>query len=112
MAIKKVLQDKRFKNRELQIMQLLEHCNVIKHKHCFYSTTAEHEVRLLSHWKERAAGTRAAVEKRRYDSLMAHAHHASPTPQSPTPSLYRSFRLAKAEASFLWAGLWERDRCT
>ena len=47
MAIKKVLQDKRFKNRELQIMQLLEHCNVIKHKHCFYSTTAEHEVRAL-----------------------------------------------------------------
>lgn len=45
-AIKKVLQDKRFKNRELQIMQLLEHCNVIKHKHCFYSTTAEHEVYL------------------------------------------------------------------
>jgi hypothetical protein len=61
-AIKKVLQDKRFKNRELQIMQLLEHCNVIKHKHCFYSTTAEHEVRLLSRWKEKAAGATAAVQ--------------------------------------------------
>jgi len=45
-AIKKVLQDKRFKNRELQIMQLLEHPNIIKHKHCFYSTTEKEEVYL------------------------------------------------------------------
>jgi len=45
-AIKKVLQDKRFKNRELQIMQLLEHPNIIKHKHCFYSTTEKDEVYL------------------------------------------------------------------
>ena len=29
-AIKKVLQDKRFKNRELQIMRRLEHCNIVK----------------------------------------------------------------------------------
>mmetsp|Transcript_13718 Transcript_13718/g.17949 ORF Transcript_13718/g.17949 Transcript_13718/m.17949 type:complete len:420 (-) Transcript_13718:213-1472(-) len=39
-AIKKVLQDKRFKNRELQIMRLLvqdPHCNIVALKHCFYS---------------------------------------------------------------------------
>ena len=36
-AIKKVLQDKRFKNRELQIMRLLDHPNVVQLKHCFYS---------------------------------------------------------------------------
>jgi hypothetical protein len=42
-----VLQDKRFKNRELQIMQLLEHPNIIKHKHCFYSTTEKDEVSQL-----------------------------------------------------------------
>ena len=36
-AIKKVLQDKRFKNRELQIMRMLHHPNVIDLKHCFYS---------------------------------------------------------------------------
>ena len=36
-AIKKVLQDKRFKNRELQIMRMLNHPNVIDLKHCFYS---------------------------------------------------------------------------
>lgn len=36
-AIKKVLQDKRYKNRELQIMRMLEHTNVVQLKHCFYS---------------------------------------------------------------------------
>lgn len=39
-AIKKVLQDKRFKNRELQIMRMLvkkEHPNIVRLKHCFYS---------------------------------------------------------------------------
>ena len=36
-AIKKVLQDKRFKNRELQIMRQLNHPNVVQLKHCFYS---------------------------------------------------------------------------
>ena len=39
-AIKKVLQDKRFKNRELQIMKQLvkdPHPNIVALKHCFYS---------------------------------------------------------------------------
>ena len=36
-AIKKVLQDRRFKNRELQIMSHLSHPCVIGLKHCFYS---------------------------------------------------------------------------
>lgn len=35
-AIKKVLQDKRFKNRELQIMRKLKHPNIVELKHCFY----------------------------------------------------------------------------
>ncbi len=37
-AIKKVLQDKRFKNRELQIMKMLSHTNIVELKHCFYSS--------------------------------------------------------------------------
>ncbi|XP_043285548.1 glycogen synthase kinase-3 beta isoform X4 [Venturia canescens] len=37
-AIKKVLQDKRFKNRELQIMRRLEHCNIVQLKYYFYSS--------------------------------------------------------------------------
>jgi len=36
-AVKKVLQDKRFKNRELQIMKSLVHPNVVSLKHCFYT---------------------------------------------------------------------------
>ncbi|XP_022867173.1 shaggy-related protein kinase theta [Olea europaea var. sylvestris] len=45
-AIKKVLQDRRYKNRELQIMRLLDHPNVVQLKHCFYSTTDKNEVYL------------------------------------------------------------------
>ncbi|KAF6023510.1 sgg [Bugula neritina] len=37
-AIKKVLQDKRFKNRELQIMRKLEHINIVKLRYFFYSS--------------------------------------------------------------------------
>ncbi|XP_068780349.1 glycogen synthase kinase-3 alpha [Struthio camelus] len=37
-AIKKVLQDKRFKNRELQIMRKLDHCNIVRLRYFFYST--------------------------------------------------------------------------
>ncbi|CAD6211695.1 unnamed protein product [Miscanthus lutarioriparius] len=45
-AIKKVLQDKRYKNRELQTMQLLDHPNVVQLKHHFFSTTQRGEVYL------------------------------------------------------------------
>ncbi len=37
-AIKKVLQDKRFKNRELQIMRRLDHVNIIRLQYFFYSS--------------------------------------------------------------------------
>eukprot|EP00183_Erythrolobus_madagascarensis_P005031 CAMPEP_0185857380 /NCGR_PEP_ID=MMETSP1354-20130828/29476_1 /TAXON_ID=708628 /ORGANISM="Erythrolobus madagascarensis, Strain CCMP3276" /LENGTH=390 /DNA_ID=CAMNT_0028559651 /DNA_START=351 /DNA_END=1523 /DNA_ORIENTATION=+ len=37
-AIKKVLQDRRFKSRELRIQRQLDHPNVVKLKHCFYSS--------------------------------------------------------------------------
>jgi glycogen synthase kinase 3 beta len=46
-AIKKVLQDKRYKNRELQIMHMLDlHPNVVCLKHCFYSNTEKDELYL------------------------------------------------------------------
>lgn len=45
-AIKKVLQDRRYKNRELQIIRMLEHPNVVPLKHCFYSTTENNDVYL------------------------------------------------------------------
>lgn len=43
-AIKKVLQDKRYKNRELQLMRLMDHANVVGLKHCFFSTTSNDEL--------------------------------------------------------------------
>ncbi|MCD9639384.1 hypothetical protein HAX54_023825 [Datura stramonium] len=45
-AIKKVLQDRRYKNRDFQIMRTLDHPNVVKLRHCFYSTTEKNEVYL------------------------------------------------------------------
>jgi serine/threonine protein kinase len=36
-AIKKVLQDKRFRNRELQVLRMISHTNIVALKHCFYS---------------------------------------------------------------------------
>ncbi|XP_009104293.3 shaggy-related protein kinase beta [Brassica rapa] len=45
-AIKKVLQDKRYKNRELQIMRMLDHPNVVDLKHSFFSTTEKDELYL------------------------------------------------------------------
>ncbi|XDV15589.1 hypothetical protein PO909_015640 [Leuciscus waleckii] len=41
-AIKKVLQDKRFKNRELQIMRKLDHCNIVRLRYFFYSSGDKH----------------------------------------------------------------------
>jgi len=42
-AIKKVLQDPRYKNRELDIMKVLNHQNVIELKDYFYTETGEKE---------------------------------------------------------------------
>jgi glycogen synthase kinase 3 beta len=36
-AIKRVLQDKRFKNRELQIMRIVRHPNIVELKAFYYS---------------------------------------------------------------------------
>ncbi|KAK4792557.1 hypothetical protein SAY86_022992 [Trapa natans] len=43
-AIKKVLQDRKYKNRELQLMRLMDHPNVVCLKHCFFSTTSNDEL--------------------------------------------------------------------
>jgi glycogen synthase kinase 3 beta len=43
-AIKKVLQDKRFKNRELQIMRIISHPNTVSLKYFFYSNGENDEV--------------------------------------------------------------------
>lgn len=45
-AIKKVLQDKRYKNREVQIMCMLDHPNIVQLKHFFYSATDKDDLYL------------------------------------------------------------------
>ena len=45
-AIKKVLQDKRFKYRELQIMCKLDHCNIVRLQYFFYSSGEK-----VRHWE-------------------------------------------------------------
>lgn len=45
-AIKRVLQDKRFKNRELEIMRKVSHPNIVELKAFFYSTSDRDEVYL------------------------------------------------------------------
>ncbi|KAG6530311.1 hypothetical protein ZIOFF_012538 [Zingiber officinale] len=44
LAIKKVLQDRRCKYRELQLIHSMDHPNVIALKHCFFSTTNKDEL--------------------------------------------------------------------
>ncbi|MFS8027100.1 putative protein-serine/threonine kinase CMGC-GSK family [Helianthus anomalus] len=43
-TIFQVLQDRRYKNRELQLMRAMDHPNVVSLKHCFFSTTSRDEV--------------------------------------------------------------------
>lgn len=45
-AIKKVLQDKHYKNKELQIMQILDHPKVVVLKRSFFSTADKEELYL------------------------------------------------------------------
>lgn len=45
-AIKKVLQDKKFKNRELQIMQYFDHPNVVQLKNHFFVRKGENQLYL------------------------------------------------------------------
>lgn len=47
-AIKKVLQDKRFKNRELQIMRLVSHQNIVALRAFFYSNGDKKDERFLN----------------------------------------------------------------
>ncbi|KAL7063839.1 hypothetical protein AAHC03_05102 [Spirometra sp. Aus1] len=42
-AVKKVLQDRRFKNRELQIMRILDHQNIVKLKYFFHAVGEKKE---------------------------------------------------------------------
>jgi serine/threonine protein kinase len=47
-AIKKVLQDKRYKNRELEIIKDLNHCNVVRLKNAFFTSGEKPEEMYLN----------------------------------------------------------------
>lgn len=67
-AIKKVLQDKRFKNRELQIMKQLvkqPHPNIVLLKQCFYSNGEKPEELYLN----LVGTTRQMTDRQRLPSL-------------------------------------------
>ena len=73
-AIKKVLQDKRFKNRELQIIRMMNHPNIVQLKHCFYTTTEKDEVRAAGVvCSGAAAALESAGQLRKHCAV--HAHH-------------------------------------
>lgn len=74
MAIKKVLQDKRFKNRELQIMRLLVkdgHSNIVALKHCFYSQGEKQDELYLNLVLEYVPETVYSISRHHQKSKMA-----------------------------------------
>mmetsp|Transcript_29786 Transcript_29786/g.54730 ORF Transcript_29786/g.54730 Transcript_29786/m.54730 type:complete len:524 (+) Transcript_29786:367-1938(+) len=73
-AIKKVLQDKRFKNRELQIMRQLVkdgHSNIVALKHCFYSQGEKQDELYLNLVLEYVPETVYSISRHHQKSKMA-----------------------------------------
>ena len=98
-AIKKVLQDKRFKNRELQIMKMMDHVNVVRLKHCFYSTNDARE------------GYLNLVLEFVPDTVHRIGKHYSKSAQR-VPSLYvklYTYQMARALANIHKSGVCHRD---
>jgi glycogen synthase kinase 3 beta len=103
-AIKKVLQDTRFKNRELHIMRQLSkqpHPNVIALKHCFYSSDERNEDELylnlvLEYMPETVYSVARAWQKAKTPLPAAHAR------------LY-VYQLCRALGQIHAAGICHRD---
>jgi len=102
-AIKKVLQDKRFKNRELQIMRQLvkdPHTNVVALRHCFYSQGEKAEDLYLNLVLEFVPETVYSISRRH------HKHNI------PLPLLYVKlylYQLSRALAHIHAIGICHRD---
>lgn len=102
-AIKKVLQDKRFKNRELQIMRQLvkdPHTNIVALKHCFYSQGEKPDELYLNLVLEFVPETVYSISRRH------HKHNI------PLPHLYVKlylYQLSRALAHIHALGICHRD---
>lgn len=102
-AIKKVLQDKRFKNRELQIMKDLvkdPHPNIVALKHCFYSQGEKPDDLYLNLVLEFVAETVYSISRR-------HQKHAMNLPVILV-KLY-VYQLSRALAHIHKLGVCHRD---
>jgi len=102
-AIKKVLQDKRFKNRELQIMRQLvkdPHTNIVALKHCFYSQGEKPDELYLNLVLEFVPETVYSISRRH------HKHNI------PLPLLFVKlylYQLSRALAHIHALGICHRD---
>mmetsp|Transcript_1131 Transcript_1131/g.3552 ORF Transcript_1131/g.3552 Transcript_1131/m.3552 type:complete len:383 (-) Transcript_1131:14-1162(-) len=99
-AVKKVLQDKRFKNRELQIMKMLDHHNVTVLHHFFYSEgdkTDDTYLNLVMDY----------VPETVYSVLRAHTKAKKALPM-PTVKLY-AYQLLRSLAYIHSLGVCHRD---
>jgi len=102
-AIKKVLQDKRFKNRELQIMRQLvrdPHTNIVALKHCFYSQGEKQDELYLNLVLEYVPETVYSISRR-------HHKHNIPLPLIFV-KLYL-YQLSRALAHIHALGICHRD---
>lgn len=102
-AIKKVLQDKRFKNRELQIMRQLvkdPHTNIVALKHCFYSQGEKQDELYLNLVLEYVPETVYSISRR-------HHKHNIPLPVMFV-KLYL-YQLSRALAHIHALGICHRD---
>lgn len=102
-AIKKVLQDKRFKNRELQIMRQLvkdPHTNIVALKHCFYSQGEKQDELYLNLVLEYVPETVYSISRR-------HHKHNTPLPLMFV-KLYL-YQLSRALAHIHALGICHRD---
>lgn len=102
-AIKKVLQDKRFKNRELQIMRQLvkdPHPNIVALKHCFYSQGEKPDELYLNLVLEFVPETVYSISRR-------HQKHSMPLPLLYV-KLYL-YQLSRALAHIHILGICHRD---
>jgi len=102
-AIKKVLQDKRFKNRELQIMRQLvkdPHTNIVALKHCFYSQGEKQDELYLNLVLEYVPETVYSISRR-------HHKHNIPLPLMFV-KLYL-YQLSRALAHIHALGICHRD---
>eukprot|EP00514_Thraustochytrium_sp_LLF1b_P001005 CAMPEP_0184523194 /NCGR_PEP_ID=MMETSP0198_2-20121128/8738_1 /TAXON_ID=1112570 /ORGANISM="Thraustochytrium sp., Strain LLF1b" /LENGTH=378 /DNA_ID=CAMNT_0026914177 /DNA_START=616 /DNA_END=1752 /DNA_ORIENTATION=+ len=99
-AIKKVLQDRRFKNRELQIMRELDHPNIVQLKHCFYANGEDKDELYLNLVLE-------FVPETVYRIIRNHRRDKEPIPMLYT-KLY-VYQLSRALAYIHDLGICHRD---